>query len=232
MNETEVVVATVEPENETALSKQVTDVQFQAESFSVTTDDEYAQAAEFGRIIKQKTVEVKDFFKPMKDQAHQAHKAICDRENMMLAPLKNAEAVLKKAMGKFIQEKEQKRIEQEMAIRRAAEAERDRLLAEASKMEKDGDFDGSDEAFSEAVIMDEATSISVASENPKILGVSTSKDWEIQSIDYEKVPISIQGTVIRPVDEAAIRRLIKASKGTVEIPGIIYREVITHSFRR
>ena len=156
MNETEVVVADVGPAYEQALTRQVTGVQTQAEAFVVTSEEEYAKAAEFGRLIKQKTAEVKDFFKPMKEQAHQAHKAICDKENAMLAPLKNAEAVLKKAMGEFIQEQERKRKAQEEALRRAAEQERDRLLAEAAEKEKSGDVDGSEEAFSEAVIMDEA----------------------------------------------------------------------------
>ena len=41
------------------------------------------------------------FFKPMKDSAYQAHKAVCDREKAMLTPLKNAEKVVKKAMGDF-----------------------------------------------------------------------------------------------------------------------------------
>ena len=233
MNETEVVVADVGPAYEQALTRQVTGVQTQAEAFVVTSEEEYAKAAEFGRLIKQKTAEVKDFFKPMKEQAHQAHKAICDKENAMLAPLKNAEAVLKKAMGEFIQEQERKRKAQEEALRRAAEQERDRLLAEAAEKEKSGDMDGSEEAFSEAVIMDEATSFSVpAVSKPKVAGVSTSKDWEIQSIDDSKVPISIEGVVIRPVDEATIKRLIKSSKGTVAIPGVVYREVVTTSFRR
>lgn len=233
MNETEVIVADLGPAAEQALTRQVTDVQFLAESFVVTTEEEYAKAAEFGRLIKQKTTTVKEFFKPMKDQAHQAHKAICDRENAMLAPLKEAEKVLKQAMDDFLQEQERKRRAQEEALRRAAEAERDRLLAEAAEKEKAGDEDESEEAFSEAVLMDEATSFSVpAVAKPKISGVSTSRDWEIQSIDESKVPVSIQGTVIRPVDLAAIKRLIKASKGTVEIPGVVYREVTTHSFRR
>lgn len=233
MNETEIVVATVGPAEEQALTAQVTDVQFQAEAFMVTTEAEYAQAAEFGRLIKQKTAEVKDFFKPMKEQAHQAHKAICDKENAMLAPLKNAEAALKKAMGEYVQEQERKRKAQEEALRRAAEQERDRLLAEAAEREKSGDTDGSEETFSEAILMDEATSFSVpAVSKPKVAGVSTSKDWEIQSIDDSKVPISINGVVVRPVDEAAIKRLIKSSKGTVAIPGVVYREVVTTSFRR
>ena len=135
MNETEVIVATVGPAEEQALTKQVTDVQFQAEAFTVSTEEEYAQAAEFGRLIKQKAATVKDFFKPMKDQAHQAHKAICDRENAMLAPLKEAEKALKRAMGDFLQEQERKRRAQEEALRRAAEAERDRLQEELKKVD-------------------------------------------------------------------------------------------------
>lgn len=233
MAENEVAVAVVVPADEQKLTTEVTDIEFQAEALIVSTDDEYKQAAEFGKIIKQKAAVVTDFFKPMKDSAYQAHKAICDREKAMLAPLKNAESIVKKTMGAYVQEQERKKREQEEAIRRAAEAERERLLKEAAEKEKAGDADGSEEALAEAVVMDEATTFSAPTRSaPKVSGVSTAKDWEITEINEHMVPMSVMGAVIRPVDKAAVMRLIRATKGTVQIPGIVYKEVAKMSFSR
>ena len=138
MKKTETLVAQVpqlEPVDEQQLNREVTDIEFQAESMVILSDEDYTAAGEFGRLLKQKAAEVTSFFKPMKDSAHQAHKAICDREKTMLKPLKNAEAVVKKAMSDYFTEQERKRQEAEAAARRAAEAERERKLQEAAELE-------------------------------------------------------------------------------------------------
>lgn len=233
MAENEVAVAVVAPADEQKLTTEVTYIEFQAEAMLVTNDDEYTQAAEFGKIIKQKAAVVTEFFKPMKDSAYQAHKAICDREKAMLAPLKNAEATVKKTMGAYVQEQERKKREQEEALRRAAEAERERLLKEAAEKEKAGDTDGMEESLAEAVVMDEAMTFSAPTRaTPKVSGVSTGKDWEIVKIDDSVVPISFAGMLIRPVDDKAVLRMIRASKGQIQIPGIVYKEVAKMSFSR
>lgn len=233
MAENEVMVAVVAPAEEQALTQEVTDIEFQAEALAVTTDEEYQQAAEFGKAIKQKAAVVTEFFKPMKDSAYQAHKAICDREKTMLAPLKNAEAIVKKTMSVYVTEQEKKRREQEEALRRAAEAERERLLKEAAEREQTGDAEGTEELLAEAVVMDEATAFSAPTRSaPKVSGVSTAKDWEIVEINEHAVPMTVAGAVIRPVDKAAVMRLIRATKGQVQIPGIVYKEVAKMSFSR
>lgn len=233
-NETKVaVIPAPGPEQEQALTQEVSAIEMQAEAFIVETDNDHQLACEFGRALKQKTAEVKAFFKPMKDSAHQAHKAICDRETAMLKPLTNAEKIIKVSCGSFLQEKERKRREAEEAARRAAEAERERKLAEAAEAEAAGDAEAAEAAFNEACIMDEARSYSVApAEKPKAAGTVTSKDWEIEAIDQSLVPVELAGMVLRPVDEAAIKRLIRTSKGTIKIPGVKYKETVRMGFRR
>ena len=240
MTDKEMVVATIPnlvempTENEQQLGQQVTDIEVRAEVFAVKTDEDYAAAAEFGKMLKQKAKQVTDFFKPMKDQAHQAHKAICDREKAMLTPLRNAEKIIKKSMGDYSMEQERKIREAEKAARKAAEAERERKLEEAAALEKAGDQEKAAEAMTEAEIMDDAaTLVAVAAPaKPKVSGVSTTKDWEIENIDSSSVPVEIAGVEIRPVDKAAVMRLIRATKGKIQIPGITYKEVAKMSFRR
>lgn len=232
-NESVVAVMPKAELDEQQLTQQVTDIEFQAESLVILTDEDYAAAGEFGKLLKEKAAVVVSFFKPMKDSAYQAHRAVCDREKAMLAPLKNAEAAVKKTMGNYLIEQERKRKEAEEAARRAAEEERERKLREATALEEAGDKDAAEVAMAEAVVMDEAASYSVpAACKPKVSGVSTSKDWEIESIDPAAVPVNFSGMELRPVDRAAVMRLIRASKGKIEIPGVTYREVAKMSFRR
>lgn len=231
--ETVVAVVPQVPTDEQALAKEVTDIEFRAESFLIENDEEYSAAGEFGKELKNKTAAVTAFFKPMKDHAYQAHRAICEREKAMLAPIQKAEKTIKRSMSAYLQEKERKRREAEEAMRRAAEAERERMLAEAAAREEAGDAEGAEAAMTEAVVMDEATRYSAPSApQPKVAGVSTSKDWEIDSIDDALVPVDVNGAVIRPVDQAAIMRLIRASKGNIKIPGVSFHEVSKMSFRR
>ena len=236
MNQKESIVAVMpelEPVDEQQLTQEVTDIEFRAESFIIQSPEDYEAAGEFGKLLKQKAAEVTGFFKPMKDSAYQAHKAVCDREKAMLTPLKNAEKIVKKTMGDYLMEQERIRREAEEAARRAAEEERERKLKEAMELEAAGDKEGAEAAVEEAVVMDEATGYSVpAPVKPKVSGVSTSKDWEITSIDTAKVPVNFSGMELRPVDQAAVMRLIRASKGSIAIPGIAYREVAKMSFRR
>ena len=119
--EKETMVATVpqaEIVDEQQLSRDVTDIEFQAESLVIQTDEDYAFAGEFGKMLKKKASQVTTFFKPMKDSAYQAHKAVCDREKAMLTPLRNAEKTVKQVMSAYIAEQERKRREAEEAARR------------------------------------------------------------------------------------------------------------------
>ena len=109
--EKETMVATVpqaEIVDEQQLSRDVTDIEFQAESLVIQSDEDYAFAGEFGKMLKKKASQVTTFFKPMKDSAYQAHKAVCDREKAMLTPLRNAEKTVKQVMSAYIAEQERK----------------------------------------------------------------------------------------------------------------------------
>ncbi len=83
---TEVVVANIETSTEAVKEKEIQQevslVEIRAKEMVISSDDEYKKAAEFGKQIKEKAKTVTDFFKPMKNSAYQAHRAICDREKI------------------------------------------------------------------------------------------------------------------------------------------------------
>lgn len=230
---TAVIGNTQKVEGEAELSKAVTEIEFQAESIVIATEDDYRSAGEFGRLLKKKSAEVSEFFAPMKKAAHDAHKQVCDREKQMLTPLVNAEKIIKKAMSTWATEQERKRKEEEERLRKLAEEETNRLLQQAIEAEASGKSDEASVAIANASVIEQAgRSITIDVAKPKVEGVSTSTDWEIESIDASLVPIAIAGMELRPVDEAAVKRLIKASKGKIEIPGVKYKEVVRMSFKK
>lgn len=215
------------------LEEQVTDLECRAAKVLVRNDQEYAEAAEFGKMLKAKAAEVTDFFKPMKEAAHKAHKQVCDREKSMLSPLSNAEKIIKRAMSDYITAKERAQREAEEKARKAAEAEAKRLLDSAIELDEQGKTDEAAAAVEDAQIMESAAaSVCVAPAVQKVKGVSSSKDWEITCIDPGQVPVNFSGIELRPVDKAAIMRLIRASKGTIRIPGVQYKQIAKMSFSR
>lgn len=235
-NYEEKVVAVVDPLTsavEEELATEITDIEVRAGGMVVANDQQYTEAGEFGVLLKQKMAEVTEFFAPMKKAAHDAHKQVCDREKQMLAPLKNAESILKKSMGAYALKKEQERKAAEEAARRLAQEEADRKLEAAIAAEQNGDADALKAAMLDAEIADSASRmVTVESETPKAKGVSFQKDWEITDIDLRKVPDTVAGVLIRPVDTAAVMKLIRATKGAIQIKGITYRETSKMSFRR
>lgn len=239
MNENETTVAVIsaaeveQTEQEQVLSRAVSEIEFQAGAIIIDNEQDYQNAASFGRMLKQKSSDVKEFWKPMKDAAHRAHTEICNREKAMLQPLVNAEKILKETMGAYVSEQERKRSEAEEAARKAVREEADRKLQEAIELEDKGDKVTAAAAIEEAEIMYEAAAtVAVAAEKPKANGVATKKDWKITSVDSSKVPTSVAGVEIRPVDMAAVMRLIRMSNGKIHIDGIEYEETVQMSFRK
>ena len=218
--------------DENTLKTEADTLEFLADAIMVTNDEEYQGAAEFLKALKKQSGKVKEFFKPLKEAANKAHKEVCNREKQMLDPLTRCEAAIKRAVGDYLTEQERKRREAEERARQAAKAEADRLLAEAIDLENQGRKEDAAAAIEEAEIIDSVTVAVPVVPTKTVKGVSSSKDWELVSINESKVPIDVAGTIIRPVDTGAIMRLIRASKGTVRIPGVSYKEVVKISARR
>lgn len=219
----EVVVATIpeqvvidqQERQQTTENKQLAT---RAASLVITNDDQYREAGEFGKEIKRRQKMVSELFAPIKQAANKAHKAACDREKEMLLPLNQAETAVKRAMGAYAMEQERKRREAEEAARRRAEEEARRLLEEAQKQEEQGNKEASAMALEEAVVMAETPV--VAAPAPAAKGVTQKKVWDIVVENPQAVPVEVMGVVVRPVDEAAIKKLVSASKGAIRIPGI------------
>lgn len=225
------VLGTKEEENK--LGRQVSLIEQKAESVVVDSDDGLAYAGELTKQVKQMQAKVADYWEPMRKTTHEAYKSVTDHRKEMLDPLVSAEKILKKKVGAYYLQKEKERREREEELRRQAETEMNRKLEEAAKAESEGDALGAEMAMTEAEVMENvATTAVIKPAAPTMKGVSTTKTWKITKVDPTTVPTHVQGVEIRPVDEKAVLRLIKATKGAIKIPGITYEEDVAVSVRK
>jgi hypothetical protein len=219
---------------ETKLREELSTVELEAESLIITDEFTYTAAVDFGRKLKQKQADVEAFFKPLKDAAYSAHKVICNKEKEVLVPLQNAERMIKNGIAAYNALQEKIRREKEAEIRRLQEAEAARLLEEAARLEAEGKTEAANDALIEAQVAETVSRTAVAPSYaaPAVTGVSARKDWDIQIVDESAVPVYFQGFPLRPVDEAAVKRLVKANKGNIQIPGVKIIETSNIALRR
>lgn len=224
-------VAVVNAE-ENKLEKEVSLIEQRAEALIVASTADFEDAGEFLKQIKKAQKQVKEYWEPLRVSAKRSYDEVLAHRKEMIDPLDNAERIAKRKVSDYSIEQERKRREQEEAMRRLAQAEIDRHLDEAAEAEANGDAVGAEYAMAEAEMM-EGVSIAgaVQTSAPKVKGISQSKTWELceSECDWSKVPVSLAGVELRPVDKAAVLRMVKMSKGQIQIPGIKYRETFITS---
>ena len=220
------------PEQERELGREVSAIEQHAASIVIQSDEDYAAASTFARNIKSAQKKVKDYWEPMRVSTYNAYKSVTDHKKQMTDPLDKAESIIKRKMSVYQMEVERKRREEEERLRRLAQEEMDRKLAEAAKAEAKGDVYGAEFAMAEAEAIDNmAATMTYQPVSQKPAGISHTKSWEIKSIDLRKLPDEFNGVALKIPDTKAIMNLIKASKGSIQIPGVEFEETISISVR-
>ena len=220
-------------DTEVALSKEVYTVEEHARNIIIQNEAQFKAAAEFGRSIKAKQTQVKEFFEPMRMSAKRAYDEVLSRRKQMLDPLEAAEKIVKQTMSEYRVEEERRRKAAEETARKEAEEAAKQKLDEAAALEKAGNYEAAAYAMSDAEVMDDYAKTGIAYAAPvKTAGVSSKKDWEIESVDPALVPVSVAGIEIRPVDIKAVLKLVRATKGAIQIPGIKVKETSVISIRK
>ena len=215
--------------NKAELQTRIGAIVKQAYDALVESDADVQTATEMTRAIKNMGKAIKDQYEPLRASAKAAYDAVLSERDGFVKPLTEADSVLK---GKIIQydEIKRKRAEEESERLRAMAAEEARKKAEeASKAEAEGDAIGAEMARLEAdALQATAENAGIASRDAQADGMSRRRaTYRLTKVDPSAVPVEIAGAVIRPVDEKAVIALIKASKGTIKIPGVEYEEVVS-----
>ncbi len=86
----EQIIANVGTADDTKLVAEVNDITSKVNAITITSQETYEAAIAVTKDIKTRANAIKDFFNPLKDAAHAAHKKICDRENEFVKPLNAA----------------------------------------------------------------------------------------------------------------------------------------------
>lgn len=201
---------------------------FYAKSLSIKTNDDYEDAGRFLTEIKTRMKSVKDYWAEPKAKAKAAHQSVVDREKALLAPLTEAENIIKRSMVVYqnaVAEAQRKAAEE---ARKRQREEAARLMQEAIAHEEKGNDAAAYVSMAMAeMVEDMKAPMPNAVEAPKASGISTRKVWKARVVDASKVPIYANGVEIRPIDFQALNRLASVSKGSLEIPGVeCYEESI------
>lgn len=198
----------------------------EAKRFRIESQQDYERAGAFLIEIKRRAKQLKEYWKPTKEAAKAAHAQVCQREKEMLAPLEEAERVIKSGMAGYQMAVEIARQQAEQEARLRQQEERDRLLEQAAEREKDGDVQGAMVGMAMAEMVED---MKVPSELKfrQASGTSTRTRWRARVIDEKAVPAYFGQIQLRRVDQSALDRLAAASCGAAQVPGVeFYQDVI------
>lgn len=171
---------------------------------------------DIGAALKQ----VESFFKPIKDMAHKLHKAICDRENAILAPLLRLDADKTRAISSYKRAQDELRQQRE---REAAEQRRredqTRATAEAAALESAG------EPELAAAVLDE----SIAAPLPVVVlpdavkaTVKFRRTWKWRFTTDEARAVQLLPREFLCIDTVKLNKYAIAMRDSATVPGVTF----------
>jgi len=211
------------------IKQEVAPVVAQANSVIVSNAAQYTVAAEFLKAIKAAQKMVKDHFGPMKKAAHAAWKTVTSKEAETLAPLNDAENLVKRRMVDY--QFEQERIQQAAQARlqaeadAAAERERIRLEKQADKLKTP---ELREARLAEAAQVT-APAVHVESEVPRVAGQHTTTRWRAEVTDSKALMLAMlkdwpDWRAYVSLNQGELDRLAARTKGCIKgIPGIEFK---------
>jgi hypothetical protein len=187
----------------------------QIDELEIADDETYNGAAEYLKLVAGLKKEALAFFKPLKDAANKAHKAITTREKEVVAPLDEARRRISGKLDVYERAREAARRREEEAARLEAE---ELALAEAAALEEAGLKESAERTLAEVENAPPTAVASAPPPAPKVDGMSVKKTWDFEVLD---------ATAIAPAylvpDLVAIRKIVKAhGKNAAKLVGGIH----------
>jgi len=195
-------------------------VRDEAQAIQIIDQASYDLAAEKFRAAAALEKQILDYHAPLKQKAHEAHKAICTAENTLLTPVRQAKQALSRSIGEWDAEQdrirlaEQRRLEEE--ARRRAEEE---ALANAVEVElSGGDVDEVETVLSSPLAMPK---IQAAPTYQK--SVSTRENWSAEVVSLHAL---VKAAAANPAylcylqaNESALGAAARSQKKLFSVPG-------------
>lgn len=168
-----------------------------------------------------------DKFAPAKDQAFKAHRSVCALETEAVAPFKERDKRISKAMGDWeLAERRRQAEERQRQLDELRKQEEERLLQQAIELERAGHKE-------EAAQIVEAPVTFIAPPPPpkpeKAQGVSSRAGWDFVITDEKLIPRAY----LIP-NHSAIRAAVNSMGPEAQklIPGIAVSEKLSYATRR
>lgn len=187
----EVIVSTENPST-LALRDEVPAV----EAVVIASPEHYVQVGE--RIVNLKLLEkrIAETFKPLKQKAHEAHKAVCDAENELLKPVREQIAALDTAKNTWEDAQERLRAEETAALTLLALAdEEDRREVEAAALEAAGQLQRNPVLLEQAREIRQtpmrAPVVSVEQTVPKLAGLRRSISYVVRCENQRALVLAV-----------------------------------------
>lgn len=149
----------------------------------ITSEDVFQEVAKIATDAKTLDSAIEKAIEPSKTAAHKAHRAVCDLEMKLRAPLKDVMSAARTMIGSW--EIEQRKIREEEEKKLAAEAKaraEEAQIQEAIEHDEAGDKESAAEVLDRPVI---APPVSLP--KPKAAGVATATVREVTILDASKL---------------------------------------------
>lgn len=205
------------------------------EGFEVTDAATYEIGAEELRGIKSKATQLDTQRKAITKPLDEAKAAVMDLFRGPIDLLTRAEGILKGKLLAYQQEEQRKAREAQLQAERAAQAERDRLAAEAAELAAQG-------RAGEAMVKEQVAAMVVAQppavqEAPKVSGLATRTTVEFEVVDLVQL---VQHIAKHPeligliaADSVKLRAYVRGLGLSTNLPGVrVFEKASLSSARR
>jgi hypothetical protein len=164
-----------------------------------------------------------EYHAPLKAKAHEAHAAICKAEKGMLAPVEEAERILKTSIGAYTAEQRRIQMAREQEARDAAERARLEVL-EASIEAAEADGASAEEV---QAIIEQPAPVPVVYVAPivqKVSGVSTAKTYRAELVNIKLLCAAVAkgecSEAYVTANMPALNGVARSTRGSINIPGV------------
>jgi hypothetical protein len=198
-----------------------------AQHTEIIDQPSYEMAAAHLRAIKGLQAEADQTFDPIIQKAYAAHREALAQKKRICEPLTQAEALLKRNMGAYVQEQERLRREEERRLREEAE----RLAAEEREREIEAAESLGVSAEEIAVIAEAPLRRPpvVVAAPPKVAGISSREIWKAEVTNLQLLVKYVAAhpelsNLLSP-NMPAINALARSLRSALHVPGIkVYPE--------
>lgn len=192
-----------------------------AAEVSVVDQATYDRAGTTLREIKALAHAITEHHKPIIDAANKAHKVSVAKRNEMLEPLKEAEGILKRTIGKYLDAQEAKARQQRAIEEAAAREARETAEREARELREANEPEMADAVEEEAEVQAAPPPEPVA---PKAKGIVAKEKWTATVVDEEKFYAGVASGAIPKamvkIDYGKLNKQAQALQRELNYPGV------------